>query len=93
MKELLMLNNTLTKYSINFSLIWHLQDGATSYTAKETIRALRSVSREFNGEDRIISKGLWPPRSSDLNPCDSYLWVKLKSVVYANNPHDLKDLK
>jgi hypothetical protein len=51
------------------------------------------VFGEINGEDRIISKGLWPPRSQDLNPCDFYLWGKLRSVVYANNPHDLEALK
>jgi hypothetical protein len=36
---------------------------------------------------------LWPPRSSLLNNCDFYLWGKLKSVVYANNSHDLDALK
>jgi hypothetical protein len=46
-----------------------------------------------DGEDRIINKGLWPLRSPDLNPCDFYLWGKLKRVVYANNPHDLEALK
>jgi hypothetical protein len=40
-----------------------------------------------------MSKGVWSPRSPDLNPCDFYLWGKLKSVVYANNPHDIKVLK
>jgi hypothetical protein len=67
-----------------------MQDGATPHTAKETILALRGVFGELNGEDRIITKGLWPPRSPDLNPCDFYFWGKLKSVVYANNPHDLE---
>jgi hypothetical protein len=43
--------------------------------------------------DRIISKGLWPPGSPDLNPCDFYLGGKFKSVVYANNLHDLEALK
>jgi hypothetical protein len=50
------------------------------------------VSR-INGEDRIISKGLWSPRFSDPNPCDLYLWGKLRSVVCANNPLDLETLK
>jgi hypothetical protein len=39
-----------------------------------------TVFGEFNGEDIIISKCLWPPRSPDLNPCD-YLWGKLKHCV------------
>jgi hypothetical protein len=59
---------------------YFMQDGATQHTARETIRALRGVFGEINGEDRItrISKGLWG---------------KLKCVVYANNPHDLESLK
>jgi hypothetical protein len=32
-----------------------MQDGATPHTAKETIRKLRGVFGEFNGEDSIIS--------------------------------------
>jgi hypothetical protein len=36
-----------------------------------------AVFGEINGEDRIISKGLWPLRSPDLNACDFYLWGKL----------------
>jgi hypothetical protein len=51
------------------------------------------VFGELNGEDRIISKGFYPRRSPDLDPSDFYLWGKLKSVVYANNPHDLEALK
>jgi hypothetical protein len=46
-----------------------MQDGATQHITKETIRALHGVFGEINGEDRINSKGLWPPRSPDLNPC------------------------
>jgi hypothetical protein len=72
---------------------YFMQDGATPHTAKETIRALSGVFGEINGEDTIISKGLWPPRSPGLNPCEFYLWGKLKDFVYANNPHDLEALK
>jgi hypothetical protein len=103
MNKLLMLNDILMKYSVHFSLNLESAEkdlvllcktaSATPHTAKETIQALRGVLGEFNGEERIISKGLWPPRSPDLNPCDIYLWGKLKSVVYANNAHDLEALK
>jgi hypothetical protein len=51
------------------------------------------VFGEFNVGDRTISKGLWPPRSTDINPRDFSLWGKLISVEYANNPHDLQALK
>jgi hypothetical protein len=76
-----------------YRISYFMQEGATPHTAKETIRELRGAFGEINGEDMIIRKGLWPPRSPDLNPCDFYLWRKLKSVVYANNPHDLEALK
>jgi hypothetical protein len=45
------------------------------------------------GRVELLARVCWPPRSPDLNPCDFYLWGKLKSVVYANNPHDLEALK
>jgi hypothetical protein len=47
----------------------------------------------INEEDGIISRDLWSHRSPYLNPCDLSLWGKLKSVVFANNPHDLDALK
>jgi hypothetical protein len=42
--------------------------------------------------DRIISRGLWPPRSPDLSFCDIYLWGNLKGKVYKNNPHSIEAL-
>jgi inhibitor of nuclear factor kappa-B kinase subunit alpha len=44
-------------------------------------------------ENRLISRGLWPARSPDLNPCDFYLWGNLKDKVYSNNPYTLVELK
>jgi hypothetical protein len=38
----------------------HTRERARAHGAKETIRALRGAFGEFNGEDRIISKCLWP---------------------------------
>jgi hypothetical protein len=50
---------------------YFLQDDASPHTAKETIRALGGVPVEVvNVNDTIISKGLWQPRSPDLNPCE-----------------------
>ncbi|GFS52270.1 uncharacterized protein TNCV_4850001 [Trichonephila clavipes] len=45
--------------------------------------------------DRVISKGLWPPRSPDLRTCipGGFLWGYLKHFAFRNNPHTLKDLK
>jgi hypothetical protein len=43
--------------------------------------------------DRIISCGLWPARSPDLNPCNFYLWGNLKQKVYETNPHTIEEPK
>jgi hypothetical protein len=63
-----MLNDTLMKYSIHFSLIWHLQKTDSDILCKTAPphTQLRKQSEhytvfgELNGEDRIICKGLWP---------------------------------
>jgi hypothetical protein len=41
----------------------------------------------------LLARVCAPPRSPDLNPSDFYSWGKLRSVVYAKNPHDLEALK
>jgi hypothetical protein len=64
------------------------QDGATAHTATYSINVLNEVF-----EDRLVSRGLWPARSPDLNPCDFYLWGNLKDKVCSNNPHTLVELK
>jgi hypothetical protein len=44
-------------------------------------------------EDRIISRGLWSPRSPDLSFCNFYLWGNLKGKVYKNNPRSIEALQ
>jgi hypothetical protein len=41
----------------------------------------------------LLGRVCGPLDPPDLNPRDFYLWGKLKSVVYANNSHDLEALK
>jgi hypothetical protein len=37
--------------------------------------------------NRIISSGIWPAHSPDLNPCDFFFfWGCLKDNVYSSNP-------
>jgi hypothetical protein len=52
-------------------------DSATAHTAHISIQAL---SDAFG--DRIISSGIWPARSTDLNPYDFFLLGCLKDKVY-----------
>jgi hypothetical protein len=67
---------------------YFMQDGDTAHTATYSINVLNEVF-----EDRLISRGLWPARSPDLNPCYFYLWRNLKDKVYSNNPHTLDESK
>ena len=58
---------------------------------RRTIDLLKSKFGE-----RVISRNgpvEWPPRSSDLTPLDLFLWGHIKSLVYANKPPTLDDLK
>jgi hypothetical protein len=70
---------------------YFMQDNTTAHTANHSMNEINQV---FG--DCVVSRGLWPPRSPDLNLCDFYLWGKLKDKVYVNNPHthtldELKD--
>jgi hypothetical protein len=67
---------------------WFQQDSATAHTAASAMEILH----EFFGE-KLISKGLWPPKSPDLTSPDFFLWSYLKDTVYRSNPRDLKQLK
>jgi hypothetical protein len=49
---------------------WFQQDSATVHSARMSMQALSDV---FG--DRIISSGIWPARSPDLYPCNSFSFV------------------
>jgi hypothetical protein len=52
-------------------------DFATAHMSYVSLEALWKVF-----SDHIISRGLWPPRSPDLVPCDFYLWGSLKDKMH-----------
>ncbi|GFW54505.1 uncharacterized protein TNCV_2231791 [Trichonephila clavipes] len=71
--------------------LWFQQDGATCHTARATIDLLKDT---FG--DRLISRFgpvNGPPRSCDLTPLDYFLWVYVKSLVYADKPQTLDHLE
>jgi len=70
------------------SIGYFQQDGATSQTSNASMAEIQS----FFG-DCFISKGLWPPRSTDLKPPDYFLWGYLKGRVYQNKPRTIDALK
>jgi hypothetical protein len=63
------------------------QDNATAHTGT----ANAEIREVF--EDRIISRGLWPPRSPRSQFCDFYLWGNLKGKVYKNIPRSTEALQ
>ena len=70
------------------SIRYFQQDGATSHTSHASMAEIQS----FFG-DRVISKGLGPPRSSDLTSPDYFLPGYLKGRVYRNKPRNIDALK
>ncbi|GFX92844.1 putative LOC100569746 [Trichonephila clavipes] len=71
--------------------LWFQQDGATCHNARVTIDLLKDT---FG--DHLISRFgpvNWPPRSCDLTPLDYFLWVYVKSLVYADKPQTLDHLE
>lgn len=78
-------------HGLDINDMWFQQDGATSHTAGVTIDLLQSKFGE-----RVISRNgpvEWPPRSCDLTPLDFFLWGYVKSLVYANKPASLEELR
>ncbi|GFT04223.1 uncharacterized protein TNCV_1928221 [Trichonephila clavipes] len=71
--------------------LWFQQDGAACHTAHATIDLLKDTLG-----DLLISRFgplNWPPRPCDLTPLDYFLWVYVKSLVYAEKPQTLDHLE
>ncbi|GFU82923.1 uncharacterized protein TNCV_1743081 [Trichonephila clavipes] len=66
-----------------------MQDGATSHTANP----VKAFLIQTFGENRIVSRYPWPPRSPDLTPAAFWLWRYFKSRVYLSGPSSLLELK
>ncbi|GFX30805.1 putative DD41D transposase [Trichonephila clavipes] len=67
--------------------LWFQRDGETCHTAR--------VLKDTFG-DRLISRFgpvNWPPRSCDLTPLDYFLWGYVKSLVYADKPQTLNNVR
>ncbi|GFW90450.1 putative DD41D transposase [Trichonephila clavipes] len=74
--------------------LWFQQDGATCHITRATIDILKDTLG-----DRLISRFgpvNWPPRSCHLTLPDYFLyflWVYVKSLVYADQPQTLDHLE
>lgn len=69
-----------------------MQDGAPPHFAVPVRDWLNT-----NLDGRWIGRGsptmVWPPRSPDLTPCDSFLWGYIKNKVFARRPVTLPQLQ
>ena len=67
---------------------YYQQDGATCHTSNASMPEIESFF-----QNRIVPKNLWPPRSPDLTPADSFLWGLWKGKLYKNTPRTIEQLK
>ncbi|XP_025422960.1 uncharacterized protein LOC112692505 [Sipha flava] len=66
-------------------------NGALAHNAITVRRYLNQIfSNRWIGTNGVVP---WPARSPDLTPLDFFLWEYLKTVVYADSPVNLQDLK
>ena len=81
-------NSFVNRLEDELSIGYFQRDVATSHTSHASMAEI-----QFFVGDRVIPKGLWPPRSPDLTPPDYFLWVYLKGRVYRNKPRTIDALK
>ena len=75
----------------NLRDIYFMQDGARPHTTDDVLSFLKE---KFH--NRVISDKLdlfWPPKSPDLNLCDTFLWPYLEQLVFQENPSSVEELK
>jgi len=71
--------------------LYFQQDGAPAHNAIIVRQYLNQIfPNRWIGTYGVIP---WPARSPDLSPLDYFLWRHLKTVVYANPPTNVQDLK
>ncbi|GFT50691.1 uncharacterized protein TNCV_567891 [Trichonephila clavipes] len=76
---------------------WFMQDGARPHRTEQVFRFLdeyfgnRVIALEY---PKFTGASMdWPPYSSDLTPCDYFLWGTLKDIVYSKHPATLDELE
>jgi hypothetical protein len=67
----------------------HQRDTATAHTNENNSMPFSQRVVRY----RLISRGLWPSLSTDLNPCNIYGSEILKDEVYSNNANSEDNMK
>ncbi|GBL80567.1 hypothetical protein AVEN_225258-1 [Araneus ventricosus] len=71
--------------------VWFQHDGAPPHKVSNVQQDIRDTFQQ-----QVIGYGgcaEWPPRSSDLNPLDFFLWGYIKQRVYATPPPIFQELQ
>ena len=70
-----------------FQRFWWFQEVAPALC----LRAVRLRLHEIfaNHVVTLYREVEWPPRSSDMTPCNFFLWGFLKLKVFVTPPHDM----
>jgi hypothetical protein len=77
---------------ILYPFIGHLNEEKLPAVTAHTARVSMTLPRDMLGNS-IISKDIWPPRSSDLTRPDYHLGRSMKGAVCRGNPRTLLELK
>ena len=73
--------------------MWFMHDGAPAHF---NLNARQVLSSRNYFRNRWIGRGgpvAWPARSPDLNPLDYFLWGHCKTLVYAQRPNTVEELR
>lgn len=82
----------LNRLGKNSNDIIYMHDGAPPHVTAEVRDFLGANFFGWmgRGNDSILQ---WPPRSTDFNPLDFFVWGYLSDLVYLVQPEDLNDLR
>jgi hypothetical protein len=76
---------------IELSTIRFQQDGATTHTARASLKVVLKLFPEH--VISLCGELPWPARSPDLSACDHFLWEYIKAKVYTTRPRTVGDFK
>jgi len=81
----------LRSHNFDHATIWFQEDGATAYTARQSI----NKSRTMTEQSTITRYGdvSRPDRSPDLSACDFFSWGYLKGKLFQTQQIELHNLK
>ena len=75
-------------------MMWTLRTCGSNGTVPQATQRINLLETKLG--ERVISRNGpvgWPARSCDLTPLDYYLWGYVKSMVYANKPATIDEVR